>query len=147
MARYLVVAHQTAATLELLSELRRLAAEEPTEFVLLVPATPVRRLLTWVEGEAVEVARRTAELAKERMAEMGLAVSRTEVRDASPLVAIEDELREHPEGYDAIVVSTLPLGISRWLKLDLPHQVERRFGVPVKHVVSGVKPAEVGSSR
>jgi hypothetical protein len=123
-----------------------LAAKEPTEFVLLVPATPIGSLLTWVEGAALEVARRTAQLARTEMEEMGLPVSRTEVGDGSPLVAIADELREHPEPYDAIIVSTLPLGVSKWLKLDLPHQVERKFALPVIHVVGEAKAAEVGSS-
>jgi len=146
MSRYLVVAHQTAATPGLLSKLRQLAGEDSNaKFVLLVPATPIPHLLTWVEGEAVEVARRAAELAAEQMEKFGIAVRRTEVGDGSPLVAIEDELREHPGAYDAIVLSTLPLGVSRWLKLDLPHQVKRKFGLPVVHVVSEVERAEVES--
>jgi hypothetical protein len=144
MMRYLVVAHQTAASPELLSKLRELATGEPeAEFVVLVPATPIPHLLAWVEGEAVEVAQRSAELAKARMGEMGIAVSRTAVGDGSPLVAIEDQLRENPVRFDAIIVSTLPLGISKWLGLDLPHRVERKFGIPVIHVVSQMKPAEI----
>jgi hypothetical protein len=147
MVRYLVVAHQTAATPELLSKLRELATGQPkAEFVVLVPATPIPHLLAWVEGEALEVAKRSAELAKGRMEEMGITVSRTAVGDGSPLVAIGDELRQHPEHYDAIIISTLPLGVSRWLGLDLPHQAGRKFHVPVIHVVSEVKPDEVRSS-
>ena len=38
------------------------------------------------------------------------------------------------ESYDEIVVSTLPGSISKWLKLDLPHRVERSTGLPVTHV-------------
>jgi len=33
-------------------------------------------------------------------------------------------------------VSTLPGGISKWLKLDLPHRVERATGLPVTHVTA-----------
>jgi hypothetical protein len=33
-------------------------------------------------------------------------------------------------------VSTLPLGISRWLKRDLPTRVRSKLGVEVIHVVS-----------
>jgi hypothetical protein len=147
MARYLVVAHQTAGSPELLSKLRELATGQPkAEFVILVPATPIPHLLAWVEGESLKVAQRSAELAKGRMEEMGLTVSRIAVGDGSPLVAIEDELRENPARFDAIIVSTLPLGTSKWLGLDLPHQVERKFGAPVIHVVSEVKPEEVRSS-
>jgi hypothetical protein len=35
----------------------------------------------------------------------------------------------------SVILSTLPPGPSRWLGMDLPHRVERRFGVPVTHVV------------
>jgi hypothetical protein len=124
-----------------------LVAEDPNaQFVLLVPATPISHLLTWVEGEAREVAQRSAEVAKKRMEETGIAVSRTAVGDGSPIVAIEDELRQSPERFDAIIVSTLPLGISKWLGLDLPHKAQRKFGLPVIHVVSQEKPADVESS-
>ncbi len=36
---------------------------------------------------------------------------------------------------DLILVSTLPVGISRWLNMDLPHRLVRRFGIPVEHVM------------
>jgi 2Fe-2S iron-sulfur cluster binding domain len=40
------------------------------------------------------------------------------------------------------VVCTLPPGISRWLKLDLVHRAERKFGLRVIHVVAeAVEPA------
>jgi hypothetical protein len=41
----------------------------------------------------------------------------------------------HGEPFDEIIVSTLPLGPSRWVKQDLPHRVRREFGLPVSHVV------------
>jgi hypothetical protein len=50
------------------------------------------------------------------------------------VLAIRDALRGHV--FDGIILSTLPPGVSRWLKLDLPHRVERDFGVPVTHVVA-----------
>jgi len=79
------------------------------------------------------------------MEETGIVVSRTAVGDGSPMVAIEDELRQSRERFDAIIVSTLPSGISKWLGLDLPRKVERKFGLPVIHVVSEGKSTEVGS--
>ena len=36
---------------------------------------------------------------------------------------------------DLILVSTLPLGSSRWLNMDLPHRLRRRFGIPVEYVL------------
>ena len=59
MGSYLLVAHQTAESEELLSAARELHREDPTaRFVILVPATPVAHMLAWEEGETREVARR-----------------------------------------------------------------------------------------
>ena len=53
VARYLVVAHQTADSPELVAELRRAQADDPTStFVLVVPATPIQHLSGWTEGES-----------------------------------------------------------------------------------------------
>src|SRR6266436_4832606 len=62
-------------------------------------------------------------------------VFRTAVGVPEPLQAITDELLAHP-AYDALVICTLPPGISRWLKLDLVHRAERKFGLRVIHVVA-----------
>ena len=40
--------------------------------------------------------------------------------------------------HDEIIISTLPLGISRWLKLDLISKA-RALGHPVTHVQAGSK--------
>ncbi len=112
MTHYLVVAHQTATSAELLQCVAELAAFDPaTVFTVLVPATPVVHLLTWEEGETNEIARQRAEEARERFEGSGLNVAQAKVGDASPLLAIGDELRAHPEEYDAVVLSTLPPGV------------------------------------
>jgi nucleotide-binding universal stress UspA family protein len=137
MARYLVVAHQTASSLELVERVKALASSDrAAEFVLLVPETPVEQMLGSVEGEAAEVAERRAHEARARLEEAGAKVVRTSMVGASPLVAIDEELWAHRGEYEAIVICTLPVGVSRWLRLDLPHRVERRFSLPVIHVVA-----------
>src|SRR6266498_783417 len=73
--------------------------------------------------------------AKEHLEGIGAKVVRTEVGDPSPVKAIEDELQRHQENYHGIVVSTLPLQRSRWMALDQPRRIERRFKLPVTHVV------------
>ena len=128
MATYLLVAHQTAESPELLSAARDLASGDPdAEFVLLVPATPVAKLLVWEEGETAEVAERAAQSGAARLRERGLRVRATQVGDANPLMAIGDELRLRRAHYAAILISTLPPGISRWLGLDLPTRARRQF--------------------
>ena len=135
MSRYLVVTHQTALSPALQRKVSALVAEDPAaEFAVLVPEAPGPPL-TW-EGETVDVARQRAEAARTLLEEKAQArVVRTAVGAPEPLQAIADELRAQP-GYDALVICTLPPGISRWLKLDLVHRAERKFGLRVIHVVA-----------
>jgi hypothetical protein len=55
------------------------------------------------------------------------------VGDPEPLMAIHDAVNLGE--YDEIIISTLPLGISRWLKLDLISKA-RAIGLPVTHVTA-----------
>jgi bacterioferritin len=136
MPRYLVLANQTASSPELTSAVRKMVEKKAdTEFVLLVPATPVEDLLDWQDGDNETIAKRTAQAAKEHLEGVGAKVVRMEVGDPSPIKAIEDELQRHQEKYDGIVISTLPLQRSRWVALDQPRRIERRFKLPVTHVV------------
>ena len=63
-----------------------------------------------------------------------------EVGDGNPMLAIEDALRDHGP-FDEIVISTLPRGLSKWLRIDLPHRAEAAFGLRVTHVIGGSEPA------
>jgi hypothetical protein len=137
MARYLIVAHQTAASPELTERVKALAAGDPeAEFTLLVPATPTSHLLhSWEEGEARQLAARRGREAAALLAEAGVPVTATRVGSHSPLEAVGDELQARP-GYGGIVLSTFPPGLSRWLKGDLVAQLRRRYRLPVEHVVA-----------
>jgi bacterioferritin len=136
MPRYLILANQTAASPELTNAVREILDKDPkSQFVLLVPATPVEDLLDWQEGDSETIAKRTAQAAKAHLESAGAKVVRAEIGDASPVKAIEDEIERRQEKYDGIVISTLPLQRSRWVALDQPRRIERRFKVPVKHVV------------
>ncbi len=134
MPRYLIVAHQTATSPELQRKVKALLADDAAaEFAVLVPTAP-GSTFSW-EGETVDVAAHRAEAARTLLETAGATVVRTAVGAPDPLVAIVDEVREHP-GYHAIVVCTLPPGISRWLSLDLPRRVQRKLRLPVHHVVA-----------
>jgi predicted RNase H-like HicB family nuclease len=134
MSRYLIVTHQTALSPHLQRKVSALVAEDSAaEFAVLVPEMP-GSTFTW-EGETVDVARHRAEAAKTLLEEKaGARVVRTAVGAPDPLQAIADELLAHP-AYDTLVICTLPPGVSRWLKLDLVHRAERKFGLRVIHVV------------
>jgi hypothetical protein len=58
------------------------------------------------------------------------------IGDAEPLSAIQDAV--NLGDFDEIIISTLPLGISRWLKLDLVSKA-RGLGLPVTHVEAANK--------
>jgi bacterioferritin len=137
MPRHLILANQTAASPELVGAVREILEKSPeSEFILLVPATPVEDLLDWQDTDSESIARRTAQAAKEQLEQAGAKVVRVDVGDASPVTAIENELQSHPDKYDGIIISTLALQRSRWVALDQPRRIERRFKVPVKHVVA-----------
>jgi len=138
MRRYLVVANQTLGGGHLLALLRELA-DGPSQFHVLVPATPPVDHL-WTEAEAVVTARRRLDTAIERFREVGIEAT-GEVGDGRPLQAIDDVLAR--EAFDEIVLSTLPPRLSRWLRLDLVHRVQTTFGLPVRHVIAHRESVEV----
>ena len=132
MARYLIVADQTVTSPDLVARAAQLARAEPdSTFALLLPAL----LPSHIRGGPFDaVTRGRAEQAKRLLAAAGIEVTRTAVGDAAPLLAIEDELAERADAYDAIVLCTLPEGISRWLRMNVHGEAAERFSLPVIHV-------------
>jgi hypothetical protein len=133
-AKVLVVANRTAESPELLEALKRRAGEGGCTFTLLVPSTP--HGVTWAAdmhagGEEAEQHRQAF---LEELREEGLDVEDAKVGDPDPLAAIQDLCNFGD--YDEVIVSTLPLHISKWLKIDLPHKVGHATGLPVTHVVA-----------
>ena len=134
MANVLVVANRTAESPELLEALKQRAAQGDVVFSLLVPATP--HGVAWAADmhSGGSEAEQHMEAAVERMRSEGLQMAAGKVGDPDPVAAVQDEVNFTT--YDEIVVSTLPGGISKWLKLDLPHRVERSTGLPVTHITA-----------
>jgi hypothetical protein len=138
MARYLVVAHQTVTSPELVKQVRVLREQDKdAEFVLLVPATPVRHLLLrrGDEHDAEATARKRAERGRALFAKKGLPLLDAKVGAPDPATAVDREVEAEP-GYTGFVISTLPAEKSRWLRMDLPRTVRAKYGLPVHHVVA-----------
>ncbi len=136
-AHVLVVAHQTAATPGLLDAVRQRAQRGPARFHLVVPqqAHGIHKLVD-PEDTGIDEAQRVLEVALPKLTvEAGSEVTGS-VGDAEPLSAIQDAV--NLGDYDEIIISTLPLGISRWLKLDLVSKA-RGLGLPVTHVTAANK--------
>jgi hypothetical protein len=142
VANVLVVANRTAESPELLDALRQRAAQGEATFTLLVPATP--HGVAWAADmhSGGSEAEDHMNAAVQRMRDAGLNVKEGKVGDPDPIAAVQDETNF--TGYDEVIVSTLPGGISKWLKLDLPHRVERTTGLPTTHVLA--QEAKVPSS-
>jgi hypothetical protein len=104
---------------------------------MLVPATPPREHVTWTEGDARSLARRRLAEAVDRLEAAGAEVEGV-IGDPSPLQAVDDVLLHQP--HDEIILSTLPVGVSRWLTMDLPHRIEQRFALPVTTLISERQP-------
>ena len=133
-ASVLVVAHQTAATAPLLEAVRERAQRGPAKFHLVVPRQPhgLAKVLDPEEyGE--EEARRVLDDALPKLSAATGGEVTGNIGDAEPLAAIQDAI--NLGGYEEIIISTLPLGVSRWLRLDLISKA-RGLGLPVTHVLA-----------
>ena len=135
----LVVAHQTAATAPLLDAVRARANQGPATFHLVVPRQPhgLDKLLDPEEHGQEEAERVLADALPKLSEAAGQEVTGS-IGDAEPLAAIQDAI--NLGHYTEVIISTLPLGVSRWLKLDLISKA-RGLGLPVTHVLapSGVQ--------
>ena len=132
--RVLVVANRTADSPELLESLRRRAEEGGAEFTLLLPATA--HGLAWAADMHAGDEEATSHLEglAERMREVGVNVREAKVGASEPLAAVCDEC--NMGSYDELILSTLPLHLSKWLRLDLPSKARAATGLPVTHVVA-----------
>ena len=156
MGSYLVVDIDATGGEHLIAEVRRRIAREPSSFFVLVPVPESESqrhglLDGMVAGEAgpmvvqADLPRRVDQEREvlERQSRGRVELLTREIRaaggdadgdlgDPDPLKAIELEVRT--QRFDEIILSTPPAGLSKWLHRDLPHRVERKFGLPVETV-------------
>jgi flavin-binding protein dodecin len=148
--RCLVVANRTVGSPALAAAIRDRLAAGPVELHVVVPAripplastAMMSEPLTGyaaVAGDEVaalhEEAEREADqrLRREldRFRDLGATAS-GEVALGDPVDAVAGVLARG--AFDEIIVSTLPGAVSRWMRIDLPRRLQRRFGLPVTHV-------------
>jgi hypothetical protein len=132
--RILVVAHRTAATPALIEAVRERAARGPATFTLLVP-NPAHGLHRLVDPEDQEVneAQTVLDLALPLLEEAAGAHVEGMIGDAEPLNAIQDAVNLN--GFNEIIISTLPKRVSKWLHIDLPSKANG-LGLPVTTVTA-----------
>ena len=146
--RFLIVANQTLANAELSQFVSSKLADRRAEFHVIVPqrvpsvlhADPATGLIGpsahSMVTESRQAAREEGELRlasfRGALGDMGHAVT-GEVMFGDPATAVRSVLSR--SSFDEIIFSTLPVGVSRWLKLDLPSRLERACNLPVTTVV------------
>lgn len=153
MRRVLVVANRTVGGVELAAAIAERIAAGPCEFHLLVPVPPTPPIgiaagFSAMEAGVVpalqgpderEVAAERLRFGLEWMRGLGATVE-GEVGDTDAVRAVKATIEATP--VDEIIISTLPTTISRWLRQDLPHRVERKFTLPVTVVTAATAPPD-----
>ncbi len=150
MVHVLLVANKTLGSGEVSAYVRNRMASEECQFTLLVPATPrwdrvplhQQRLASSMASASEGVVSSPGGGSEDNYAfarsrlEYGLGVLKSlgadvdgEVGDPDPGKAIQEILARRR--FDEVALSTLPKGVSHWPRLDIPHQVERKFHIPV----------------
>jgi hypothetical protein len=128
--KLLVVANQTVDSDELYDVLRERAERGPLAVTLLAPQDQQAGL-----GHRVNAA-------LERLHAAGIEAEAM-LGDVDPACAVIEVW--DPRRWDEVLVSTLPTGTSRWLRVDLPHRIARAVDAPVSHVESHAAPARASA--
>lgn len=148
MVRHLIVANQTLGGEVLDREVQQRAEHGGAHFYVLVPMIePARETSQWgpgdpmfgvgrasasVSADAVAVAHRRSRHRLDSMLSRIRALggqATGEIGDPDPARAVQGVLERHT--FDVVIVSTLPAGISKWLRMDLPSRVDRLVDCPV----------------
>ncbi len=139
-AHVLIVAHQTAATPQLIGAVRERARRSPARFHLVVPRQPqgMHKVVDPQDAGSSEAQSVLNQALPALRKAAGDEVTGS-IGDSEPLMAIHDAV--NLGHYDEIIISTLPLGVSRWLRLDLVSKA-RGLGLPVTHVEARKKVEE-----
>lgn len=161
--RCLIVANQTLGGEALDRSVEDCIARGTREFYVVVPMTRVDfESQAWAGGFVPEggwmpveatmgaameenVRRREAELEESRsraQQRLELMVEKIESLggQADGEVGVDDPMEatalvlERQPAFQEIIVSTLPVGLSRWIKMDLPNRIARMTDVPVTTV-------------
>lgn len=140
-ASVLVVAHQTAATPGLLEAVHERAERGPARFHLVVPRMPhgMHKVVD-PQDTGQDDAQNVLDDALPKLSQAAGSEVTGSLGDAEPLMAIQDAI--NLGHYDEIIISTLPMRLSRWLKLDLVSKT-KGLGLPVTHVEQVESPAAV----
>ena len=141
--RVLIVARQTATSVELQQAVAERINDGVCDFTLLVPAE-VHGLHRVVDPEehGVEEAERTIATAVPLLSRAARREVHGMVGSHDPLAATADAINLH--GFDEAIVSMLQPRLSRWLHLDLARKIAA-MGLPVTTVVAAERSSRLAA--
>ncbi|MEO7448640.1 MAG: amino acid permease, partial [Humibacillus sp.] len=137
--RVLVLANQTVEATELREELKRIDAAGSAAYFVCVPANPVDTGQAEHKG-AVYIWDATVQAAQSRL-DYTLGSLRAAGLDADgalgdyrPMTALAEAVKDFSP--DRIVIATLPVDTSAWLRFDVVERARATYEVPVTHVIA-----------
>ena len=132
MPKVLVVANRTVGGGNLLAAVRE-RHENGDEFHLVIPLTRPQHGNVIYDDAARDAAQLRIDLARDFLSQEGIELT-GEVGDQDPVSAVGDALATFPA--DEVIISTLPLARSGWLRRDLVDRIRDEVSCPVTHVVT-----------
>jgi hypothetical protein len=134
VTKILVLANETIGGRNLIEKVMERKADDVSFHVVVPRARPRRGNVVYDEAVR-DMAQVRVDLMLAFMRDNRIK-GRGEVGDPDPFLAAMDAV--HAEGIDEIIVSTLPVATSGWLRRHLPERLQEETGLPVDHVVSDV---------
>lgn len=136
MRTILAVANETIGGQTLIDTiLEKAGGESPARVIICVPRTQPRHGNIIYDDAVYDAAQIRIDLARGFLRTQGID-SVGDVGDPDPYSATMDAIAEFSP--DEIVISTLPLQASGWLRHDLIERIEGASGLPVTHVVTDI---------
>ena len=152
MRSALIVANRTVGGSDLIDAVKARLGNEPYKFHLMVPVTSSVSTSIALGAMAVdtlpidnldlpnerEKADERLKIGLDWLKGLGVTATGEVITDADTVQAVCRVVTDR--AIDEVIVSTLPTTVSRWLRQDLPHRIERKVTVPVTVVTSKSAP-------
>jgi GABA permease len=143
-SRVLVVASEMVDGKELLTELRQLKNEATASYHVCMPTRPLEtgNGPAWSADVSGIAAQGRLDHVLEILRREGLHAD-GDLGDSRPMRAMDDAVAAFKP--NLIVISTYPMDRSPWLRQDIVEQARKKYGMAIRHIISGVPVAIAGA--
>jgi hypothetical protein len=135
VARRVIVVPTASVSDALLQTVVWAHAGQDAEIHVVAPASNISRL-DWLTNADAEARGGAQTLADDTAEAVPTDNVEAHVGDSDPLQAIEDALRTFPA--DEVIIITLPEESAAWLESGAGEEAQRRFALPVTHLIATV---------